>query len=371
MNEELKKRIKDIFENFDKGQEDPRLLVLGATGVGKSSLINALVGMKVNAVNTVASTTRDFRSNTVTMPDGARLVIVDSPGYGEVGHDAEYSSEVVKEAARVHAIILVLKADEKGYERDLSIIGKMTKDPSLPAEKPLLIVLNQIDKIKPSREWKPPYDINGPVGANAPEKLRNMREKVDLVRKQFSSVLAGRTCTILPTMSDEDEGETFGIDTFKRELFSVLPDVAKYRYASIAKLAAEDMEGEADKVIRIAAVAAAGVVLANPVPASDFVVLVPIQVAMVIKVGAIYGKRLDAQTSLETLTAMGAGFGARSVFQGLISLFPGVKNFIGPPYAAAATHGMGVVAKRYFKTGMMPSQKEIEKEVQRVAKERS
>ena len=91
--------------------------------------------------------------------------------------------------------------------------------------------------------------------------------------------------------------------------------------------------------------------------------------AMVIKIGALYGKTLDVASVKETFATLGAGFAARTLFQGIISLLPVAKNFLGPPYAAAATHGIGVAAKAYFKGGRATPE-QIEKEIKEELKRR-
>ena len=80
---------------------------------------------------------------------------------------------------------------------------------------------------------------------------------------------------------------------------------------------------------------------------------------MIIKLGAIYGKTIDRNSAIEVITTLGAGFVARTVFQGVISLIPGAKNFLGPPVAAAATYGIGRLAKAYFKGQGVPSSEEL------------
>lgn len=187
MNEKIQQIIEEAVRRFEDEQEDPRIFILGATGVGKSSLINAIFGEKLQAVNTIESTTRKFATHECEM-DGTTILITDSPGYGEVGHDERYSKGVVAEAKTTHAVTLVLKADEKGYERDLRIIESASKDPDFSLEKPLLIALNQIDKIKPSREWNPPYEWEAPLDDNDPEKVRNIKKKIALVKNQFKKV---------------------------------------------------------------------------------------------------------------------------------------------------------------------------------------
>ena len=97
MDDRIRRIIEQAVQSFENTQEEPRVLVLGATGVGKSSLINAIFGKKLRPVFTIESTTRDFSENTYEI-DETRVIIIDSPGYGEVGHDENYSRNVVHEA---------------------------------------------------------------------------------------------------------------------------------------------------------------------------------------------------------------------------------------------------------------------------------
>ena len=387
MNDKIWQIIEQAVQSFENTQETPRLLVLGATKVGKSSLINAIFDKKLQAVNTTESTTRKFTTHEYAM-DGTTILITDSPGYGEIGHDEQYSRQVVTEAETAHAVTLVLKADENGYERDRRIIGNAGRDPDFFLEKPLLIALNQIDKVKPTREWNPPYEWETPPSDSDREKVRNIKEKVSLVKSQFKSVVGNRQMIVVPTMSDEEEGTIsgidrptmsdkeegtiFGIDRFRLCLVEILPETAKYHFARTAKLAEkatreilDRLDREADKIIKGAAASAAGVVLVNPVPASDIAVLAPLQVGMIIKLGAIYGKTIDRNSAIEIISTLGAGLAARTVFQGVISLIPGIKNVLGPPYAATATYGIGRAAKAYFKGQGVPSSGELRGEVER------
>ncbi len=370
MTEKIRQAIKEAVGRFEDEEEDPRILVLGATGVGKSSLVNAIFGERLQKVNTIQSTTRDFSTHEYKI-DGTKILITDSPGYGEVGYDEQYSRQVVTEAETAHAVTLVLKADEKGYERDRRIIGSTSKDPDFSFEKPLLTALNQIDKMKPSREWNPPYEWEAPPRDDDSEKVRNIKEKVALVKDQFKTVIGRRETIVIPAMSDEEEGRIFGVDKFKLKLLQILPETSRYRFARSAKLAEkaskevlEQLDKEADKIITAAATAAGTAVFTNPVPVSDFLILVPIQIGMIVKLGAIYGETIDKKSAIEIVATLGAGVATRVVFQTVVSWLPVIKNALGPPVASAATYGIGKAAKKYFKGQGVPTEEELKAEVE-------
>jgi predicted GTPase len=361
--------IRGALKDFDRKQHDPHFLVLGATGVGKSSLINRLFKSNQHAVSDVRSTTRSFNTQKYTFSGDNVTLITDSPGYGEVGHDEDYSAQVVTESCTAHAMILVLKADEKGYQRDIDIITRVFANPDFNQHWPFLIALNQIDKLPPIRDWTPPYRLDPPPSPSDTEKVANMKQKIILVGDQFGSI-AGREikASICPVMSEPREGEPFGIQAFRERLFDVLPKAAQLKYARATRIAEEasgelmkKLDGMAHAAIATSATTAGAAVLVNPLPASDWVALVPIQLSMIVAIGAIYGKTITPSTAKETIAALGFGFAARTVFQGVISLLPGVKNVLGPPYAFAATHALGLMAKAYFQTGMTPTKDVIKK----------
>lgn len=361
MNENIADIIRQSLEILELHQEDPRLLVLGATGTGKSSLINAVTGGRTCVVTDVASTTRVFQPQRYVLPDGDALVVVDSPGYGEAGTDREYRASLAREAGEAHALLVVLKADEKGYQRDLEVLARVVQDPAFGPDRPVLVALNQVDKLKPSREWQPPYETTGPVTPSDTPKQRNLKEKLELVREQLSEALGERPFALVPTMADPEEGVLFGIDHLKVALFDAMPEAVRYRFARMVDLAATRsaellarLDDEAEEICRGGAAEAAAVVALNPLPLSDFLVLTPIQIRMVARIGAVYGRRLDEESVLELLATIGAGLGARSVFQGLLSFIPGVKQFVGAPFASAATYGLGCAARAYFKSGAVP-----------------
>jgi len=370
MNKELGRKIEEVItkaiQTFESEQENPHFLVLGATGAGKSSLINRVFRTDLHKVCDVESTTRIFSTTKYQASQKNEILITDSPGYGEVGHDEEYSQAIVTESRKCHVIILVLKADEKGYQRDLDIITEVFANPEFDQEKPLIIALNQIDKLPPVRDWEPPFDLNEPIDDNDSVKVKNIKAKLQLVREQFRSFGGNQTYLVDAMMCEPREGAPFGIEAFREHLFDLMPEVAKLKYARAVKIAeyASDqllkkLDKLADAVIAKNAAAAAAAVLANPVPVSDWIALVPLQIRMVLKIGAVYGNTIDWASAKEIITTLGAGFGARTIFQFVVSIIPGLKNIIGPPFASAATYGIGKVAKAYFSKGTVPSLEQI------------
>jgi uncharacterized protein (DUF697 family) len=125
-----------------------------------------------------------------------------------------------------------------------------------------------------------------------------------------------------------------------------LEDIRKKDF-STTPLAERDKA--ARDVVNMASYACA-MVSVSPIPFSDAVLMLPIQSAMVMTVGHVYGRKLtqaDAKALLLELAATaGAGMLAR---QGIKALLPIVGALLTIPAAFAANWGMGRVAMEYFR----------------------
>lgn len=145
--------------------EPLRILVLGRSNAGKSSLINALFGELRAATDLLPDTTKDFRPQRLER-DGLDLALVyDSPGI-----EAQGLADLWKASADADMILWVSAANrpDRGREREVldHLRARMAERLNRRAP-PLLVVLAQIDRLRPVREWQPPYDLARPSGPKA------------------------------------------------------------------------------------------------------------------------------------------------------------------------------------------------------------
>lgn len=130
---------------------------------------------------------------------------------------------------------------------------------------------------------------------------------------------------------------------------SWLDTLEQVRTRDFGKASPQDREKAARDVVNICAYAVA-VVSVSPIPFSDAVLMLPIQSAMVMTVGHIYGRRVDSAAAKDLVLELGAvagvGFLAR---QGIKALLPVLGALLTVPAAFAASWGMGRVAMEYFK----------------------
>lgn len=118
--------------------------VIGRPNVGKSTLVNALVGVKVSIVSPRPQTTRHQLLGIATFPEG-QLLLVDTPGIHREQKRA--MNRMMNRAARgaidgVDVALLVVRAGQWDDEDALAY------DALRKAGMPVVLVVNQIDRLK-------------------------------------------------------------------------------------------------------------------------------------------------------------------------------------------------------------------------------
>lgn len=119
------------------------IAILGRPNVGKSSLMNALVGEKVSIVTPKAQTTRDKILGILTDED-SQMVFVDTPGVHKPQSKLDaYMDKCVNTATDgVDATVIVLDASKKLTDAELSFIEK-----HLRTQKSVYVVINKTDLV--------------------------------------------------------------------------------------------------------------------------------------------------------------------------------------------------------------------------------
>ena len=119
--------------------------IVGRPNVGKSTLLNRVVGQKIAIMSDKAQTTRNKIQGVYTTPD-AQIVFIDTPGIHKPKHRlGDIMVETAYSALReVDVTLFMISADQKRGKGDDFIIERLRKN-----ETPVFLVINKIDKVHP------------------------------------------------------------------------------------------------------------------------------------------------------------------------------------------------------------------------------
>ena len=178
MNPAQQQRIQDKIRSVLN--YEPRIGILGKSGVGKSSLCNALFGRDICEISDVAACTRNPKEVLLNMGNGNGIKLIDMPGIAESAErDREYAKLYKQLLPEIDLVLWILKADERAYSADETFYRDIIK-PHIKQGKPIFFVVNQSDKIEPYDEWD--------RSANCPgyRQSRNLESKINAVSKYFN-----------------------------------------------------------------------------------------------------------------------------------------------------------------------------------------
>lgn len=162
----------------------PRLVLIGETGVGKTSTINALFN-KGKPLAELEETSHE-RACTKVIKEirgsiGEPVVIVDMPGIGEdIDEDERILGMYREEIPNADAVVWVLKADNRAATNIQRCLRQLIDEGVLDPRR-LVIALNQVDALQPG-EWD--REINRP----SPEQERTIIGRQRDARERYAKI---------------------------------------------------------------------------------------------------------------------------------------------------------------------------------------
>lgn len=119
--------------------------IVGRPNVGKSTLLNRIVGQKIAIMSDKAQTTRNKIQGVYTRED-LQIVFIDTPGIHKPHHRlGDYMLEEAYSALhQVEAVLFMVSADEKRGRGDNFIMERLKQ-----LKVPVFLLINKIDKIHP------------------------------------------------------------------------------------------------------------------------------------------------------------------------------------------------------------------------------
>jgi len=314
------REVEAMLDKLEHG--DLHLAVFGRVSVGKSALLNALIGFDAFEVGVLhGTTTRQQRLKWEVVADSG-VHLIDTPGINELsGEDREKLAHEV--ASRADLVLFVCDGDLTQSEIDALRLLADTR-------RPLVLALNKADRYtKADREALLARLRQHSVGLVQPENV-------------VSAMAQPRAETLIRVDPDGGEREErrerhADVEALRARLFAILDSEGKTLAALNAALFAgrlADSVGEritslrrelAERVIRNYCIAKGVAVALNPVPVADLLAAAGLDIALVMHLSRIYGlplSRAEAGKLLSTILAqlvalMGAIWGVHLVFSAL------------------------------------------------------
>jgi len=134
-------------------QKPINILLVGRTGAGKSSLINTLFVDRRAEVDVLPSTDR-MQAYHWQAESGESLTLWDTPGYEQAKRE-DLREQVLDYITQADLLLLVTPALDPALQMDVDFLKDAKTE---VADLPVIAVVTQVDRLRPLREWSPPYD---------------------------------------------------------------------------------------------------------------------------------------------------------------------------------------------------------------------
>jgi len=200
--------------------------ITGRPNVGKSSLINRLVGQKLSIVSPKAQTTRHLLTAILTTQD-VQLVFVDAPGRPPRARSAlqrTLGRRAVEAARDCDVALFVVEAMrlEAGDHAALDAV---------PASQKIIVAVNKVDRVRPAARLLPFVDRLAKLrafDAVVPVSARTGRNLPALLRVLKDAVPEGPALYPADQLTDRDE-RFFAAELLREKLFHALSEELPYR----------------------------------------------------------------------------------------------------------------------------------------------
>ncbi len=171
---------------MEKGYKSGFVAVIGRPNVGKSTLINSLIGQKIAIMSDKPQTTRNKILCVLSQPD-AQIIFIDTPGIHKPKHKlGEYMVSAAENTLKeVDVILFVVDASEDLGAGEMYILERLRN-----TKKPVVLVVNKIDKIDKQQilptisRYADRYNFIGVVPISAKQNT-NLDYLVDEIKKHL------------------------------------------------------------------------------------------------------------------------------------------------------------------------------------------
>jgi len=351
-------QVQSMLDKLEHGHI--HIAVFGRVSVGKSALVNALLGEQRFATSPLHGETSTVQRGQWQEFHDGNVYLIDTPGINEV--DGEARELLAREvASRADLVLFVVDGDMTQVELDA--LQTLTG-----LRRPLLVVLNKIDRYSSDER------------ASLLSALQD--HGTSLLQPENLVCASAQPAPQRVIMVDEDGQETESqrqappdVADLKARLWQVLEQEGKTLAALNASLFAGELSDQVakrvliarrtlgDRVIRTWCIAKGVAVALNPVPVADLVAAAVVDVSMIVHLSRTYGlplTRSEAGGLVKTIGAqmlvlMGTVWAVNLVSSALKLGTGGLSAIVtGGAQGAVAyysTYVVGRAAERYLANG--------------------
>ncbi len=170
----LQKELEDLYRTADTGRmlnEGIRVALVGRPNMGKSTLLNALLGEERAIVTDIPGTTRDTLEEGMNL-DGIPLRLIDTAGFrvSEDPVEAMGVERAIRAAKQSDLILFLLEGTSGETKEDLRILREIE-------DTPYLLVRTKLDRGKPEEAWGDP-EKTVCISAVTGEGMEELKERI-------------------------------------------------------------------------------------------------------------------------------------------------------------------------------------------------
>ncbi len=224
--------------------------IVGKPNVGKSTLLNALVGQKISITSRKAQTTR-HRITGIRTEGANQFVFVDTPGFQTRHGNAlnkSLNKAVTGAVADVHVVLFVVEAGHFSLA-DAKVLSL------LPAEIPVLLVANKLDQVHRRSEiapWLRDMQQRHPFAEFVPMSAKNPRDVGRLLEIVAGYLPEQEWWYQAGELTDKSE-KFLAAEIVREKLFRLTGDELPYTSTVVIDQFSEEPGKSASRLVRIAA----------------------------------------------------------------------------------------------------------------------
>ena len=300
------------------------LALLGGTGVGKSTLINAVFGQDVAMTGIGAPVTTGIRFHE---NDDRPLGLYDFEGVESFAalenfvknFEKIYHERLAEDPdSAIHGVWYCLKASDRRFDdQQAKVIRRLAA-----MDLPVIVVLTQTP-------WRPDIGV-------APD----ARQLIDHITALDLPIVTGGPIPV-SALDDEFAGtRKYGLEHLVSVTSEAAAEGVKSAFAAAQRVDARIKRGAAQKVVA-AAIAIAGGIAATPIPVADAPLLITTQFEMLRRLSTIYGVTLSATTLATAMTGAGASMIGKTIAGTLLKFVPIAGSVVNAGIAGSITWVLG------------------------------